>query len=172
MSKSRLVKLLDTGEQVPREEAYYAEKQRRYFSSREAYEKWAKPDEYWNKTIGLLIEITDYPSNLKLPPAFMKRLREEFKGVGFEAVYTALIYKRKEIEYRMQINNFADYTHRLNYIFVMIHDDVAAIAKQLEYLKYNKHEKSFDKDEVGEDFDLQIPKQHKGGKDLSYLIGE
>lgn len=172
MSKSRLVKLLDTGEQVPREEAYYAEKQRRYFSSREAYERWAKPDLYYNKTVGLLIELVDYPSNLKLPPRFLKRLREEYKGVGFEAVYTALIYKRNEIEHRMQINSFADYSHKLNYIAVMIHDDVAVIAKQLEYIKYNKHEKSFDANEVREDFDLQVPEQHTKAKDLSFLIGE
>ncbi len=171
MSKSRLVKLLDTGEQVPREEAYYAEKQRRYFSSRESYEKWLKPDKYWNKTIGLLIDIVNYPSNLKLPPRFMKQFREEYKGIGFEAVYTALVYKRKEIEYRMQINEFSDFTHKLNYISVMIHDDVAVIAKQLEYLKYNKHETSFE-NEGGEDFNLQIPDNHKEVKDLSALIGE
>ena len=169
MSKSRLVKLLDTGEQVSREEAYYAEKQRRYFSSREAYEKWLKPDEYWNKTIGLLIDIVNYPSNLKLPPRFMKQFREEYKGIGFEAVYTALVYKRKEIEYRMQINEFSDFTHKLNYISVMIHDDVAVIAKQLEYLKYNKHD---DDKEVSENLDLEIPTNNKRGKDLSYLLGD
>lgn len=172
MSKSRFVKLLDTGEEVLREDAYYAEKQHRYFSSKEAYERWKRPDEYWGKTVGLLIDIIDYPSSLKLPPKFLKRFREEYKGVGFEAVYTALVYKRKEIEFRLQINNFADYTHKLNYISVMIHDDVAAIAKQLEYLKYNKHEKCFDDNEVREDFDLQIPEQQTKAKDLSYLIGE
>lgn len=171
MAKSRFVTCLDTGKKVLREEAYYAEKQRRYFSSKEAFEKWNRPDEYWQKTIGLLIEIIDYPSKLRLPSRFLKKLQDTYKAVGFEAVYTALVYKRKEIEYRMQINDFADYSHKLNYIAVMIQDDVAKVAKQLEYLKYTKHEDSLE-NKGGEDFDLQLPENHKEVKNLSALIGE
>ena len=81
---------------------------------------------------------------MKLPGRFLKKLRDEYKGVGFEAVYLALVAKRNEIDYRMQINEFPDYARKFNYILAMIEDDVPVIAKQLEYLKYNRRENSFD----------------------------
>ena len=170
MSKSRFITCVDTGEQALRENCYYVPKMKRYFSSEEAFLKWNKPDEYWGKVIKEFIDIVDYPSKMKLPGRFLKKLRDEYKGVGFEPVYLALVAKRKEIDYRMQINEFPDYTRKLNYILAMIEGDVPAIAKQLEYLKYNKHEKSFDSNEGSEIIDLEIPENHKGGKDLSSLV--
>ena len=172
MSKSRFITCVDTGEQALRENCYYVPKMKRYFSSEEAFQKWNRPDEFWGKVIKEFIDIVDYPSKMKLPGRFLKKLRDEYKGVGFEAVYLALVAKRKEIDYRMQINEFPDYTRKFNYILAMIENDVPAIAKQLEYLKYNRREKSFDSNEGIGDFDLQIPENHKGGKDLSALIGE
>ena len=167
MSKSRFITCIDTGEQALREDCYYVPKMNRYFSSEEAFQKWNRPDEYWGKVIKELVDIVDYPSKMKLPGRFLKKIRDEYKNVGFEPVFLALVAKRAEIEYRMRINNFSDYSHRFNYILSMIQDDVPAIAKQLEYQKHNKIVNSNEGSEV---IDLEIPENHKGGKDLSSLV--
>ena len=167
MSKSKFVTCIDNGLQTAREDAYYVPSKRRYFSSKEAYERWSKPDPYWNKIIGELIDDTDYPSNLKLPGIVLKRIQDNYKGIGYEAVYVALIEKKRDIKYRMEINNFENYTKRFNYILAMIRDDVPVIAQKLKDEKRNEVKDN----NVGLDFEgVEIIDNHKGGLDLSYLI--
>lgn len=169
MSKKPFVTCLDNGMTVKREDAYYSPKHRRYFSSEEAFKKWSTPDKYWNKVIGLLIELSDYPNNLKLPGYTLKRLQDDYKGIGFEAVYIALEQKRKEIEYRMTINEFENYTKKLNYILVMIRDDIPGIVKKLKYEKSREANNNVD---FGFDDGVVIKDNHKGGRDLSFILGE
>lgn len=173
MSKKPFVTCVDNGMMVAREDAYYVPSKRRYFSSKEAYERWAKPDPYWNKTIGELVSLVDYPSDLKLPGSVLKRLQDDYKGIGFEAVYTALIEKKKEIDYRMQINTFDNYTKKMNYVLAMIRDDIPVIVKKL---RYEKSKEVKEKDNIVDGFDFNEGEvtvdNHKGGvRDLSSLIG-
>ena len=168
MSKKPYVTCLDNGKMVMREDAYYVPSKKRYFSSKEAYERWSRPDPFWNKVIGELISDVEFPSNLKLPGVVLKRLQDDYKGIGFEPVYMALLEKKQEIEFRMRINDFENYTKRLNYILAMIRDDVPVIAQRLkkkEVIKKNN-------DDIGLDFDVteKITDNHKGGQDLSFLL--
>lgn len=170
MSKKPFVTCVDNGMMVAREDAYYVPSRRRYFSSKEAYERWAKPDPYWNKTIGELVSLVDYPSNLKLPGSVLKRLQDNYKGIGFEAVYTALVEKQKDIEYRMQINTFENYTKKINYVLAMIRDDIPVIVKRL---RNEKSKEVKEKDSIVDGFDFnegENLKNNHGGRDLSSLI--
>lgn len=170
MSKKPFVTCVDNGMLVAREDAYYVPSKRRYFSSEEAYKRWSKPDPYWNKVIGELIDDADYPNGLKLPGSVLKRLQDNYKGIGFESVYVALLEKKQAIEYRMQINNFDNYTKKMNYILAMIRDDVPVIAQKL---KHEKREENNEKETIVEDFDFNVGEnKHNGGRDLSFLIGE
>lgn len=170
MSKKPFVTCVDNGMMVAREDAYYVPSRRRYFSSKEAYEHWCKPDPYWNKTIGELVSLVDYPSNLKLPGSVLKRLQDNYKGVGFEAVYTALVEKQKDIEYRMQINTFENYTKKINYVLAMIRDDIPVIVKRL---RNEKSKEVREESNIVDGFDFnegEITNNQRGGRDLSSLI--
>lgn len=173
MSKKPFVTCIDNGMMVAREDAYYVPSRRRYFSSKEAYERWAKPDPYWNKVIGELISYVDYPSGMKLPGYVLKRLQDDYKGVGFESVYVALVEKKQEIEYRLRINDFPNYTKKMNYVLAMIREDIPIVAQRLKYEK-RKEVKDEDNNVSGFDFDgVELKENHQNGvRDLSYLIGE
>lgn len=169
---SKLIKCVDTGLEATREESYYVASMRRYFSSKEAYEKWSKPktttDAFYRKVTTFLGEHAGFPSGIPFPGIVLRKLRINYTAVGYEPVYLALIEKEKDINYWLQKKDFDNFTSKMLYMLGMIKDIVPVKVVQLRHQKAQQ-EKTISEAETNVT-DYIIPTKKQKVKDLSELF--
>ena len=116
----RKVKLQDTGEYSTSNTAYQAPN-KKYYSSKAAYEKMAANATYRAKCIDTMYNILDYQTFMKLPTYFYKRLKE-CEGYGYEVVYRCMLDKANDIRWAVKNKDFNSEVGKMMYIWAILNN--------------------------------------------------
>ena len=123
---ARQVKCQDTGLLADKSTSYKAA-DGKYYSSEAAFNR-IREEREWRKNIyELLIEIFGFKNDY-VPPAYRKEI-ESFIGFGFENVYLAIRYARKDIEWALTHKEFKSEYAQARYISAIIGNVVGEIIR-------------------------------------------
>lgn len=119
---ARKVKLQDTGEYSTSNIAYRGDNGK-YYSSKDAFDKYNNNKEYRQKCIDLMFDVLGYKNNMIIPTYFYKSLTK-FEGVGYEALYNTMIRQDKSVQWALKTKNFSGETAKVMYIMAIYNNNV------------------------------------------------
>ena len=136
----RKVKLQDTGEYGASNTAYQAPN-KKYYSSKAAYEKMAANATYRAKCIDAIYTILEYKTFMKLPTYFYKRLRE-CEGYGYDVVYRCMLDKAKDIRWAINNKDFNSEIGKMMYIWAILDNHMNDALKEVTAERRERERKS------------------------------
>lgn len=180
MSKSQFIKCLDTGLESTREDAYYVPSIRKYFSSEQGYLLWKdnpkihkevnkngkKVDPYYKRVVDFLVANSDFPKGIPFPTIVLARMRDNYKSMGYQALFLALTSKEKQIQYYMRVKTFKNYAGKMLYMLAMVKDDVPVEYNRL--VKLNAVQICTENDDV----DIELAPKKQKTKDIRAFLDD
>ena len=118
---------IDTGEKIDPKLAYVVLSEnskgktvKKYYSSKEGYEKYTYDNKYRRKCTDLIMEYMGYKPKMKLPTLTFKLVEEYKDPIGFDVLYETLLSQRNNIEYAFRNKDFGGDIARIQYLFAII----------------------------------------------------
>lgn len=163
----RKCKLQDTGETGDTSTAYKAP-DKKYYSSKEAYEKIAINSENRMKCISKLMDILGYKQGMKLPTITYKKIKE-YEVYGYDVLYETILRQEKSIQWALTNKQFTSETSKISYIMAILQNNVMDSYKDKVALEKAMN-KSL-KQDTNSILDLDIGGTKKQSNDVSNLLG-
>ena len=166
---SRKVKLQDTGEFGINTQAYQAQN-KKYYSSKEAYQKIARNAEYRAKCIDGMYALLEYKDFMKLPTYFYKRL-SECEGYGYDVVYHCMKKKARDIQWAIHNKEFNSEVGKMQYIWAILNNYMNDALKQVvaeRRAEEKKNKTSAVEESVN--VDLEIPEVKQSTVNISKFL--
>lgn len=167
----RKVKLQDTGEFSTNISAYQAPN-KKYYSSKAAYEKMARNAEYRAKCIDAMYSLLEYQSFMKLPTYFYKRLKE-CEGYGYDVVYKCILNKAKDIQWAIKNKDFNSEIGKMMYIWAILNNHMNDALKEVAADRRAEEKRSkISAVEESVNVDLDIDNGKQSTVDISKFLEE
>lgn len=165
----RIVKDQLTGEKKPNTELWQAPN-KKYYTSKEAYEIYESSNEYRIKTINLAMDILGYKDGMKLPTLFYKKVKE-WEVYGNDVIYNTLNAQCQNIEWAIKNKQFNGEVAKVMYISAIIQNHIMD-----EYKKKvieNKRKVIEKRNETSiETTNIDNVGKTSKGRDVSNLLGD
>lgn len=167
----RKVKLQDTGEYSTSDVAYQAPN-KKYYSSKEAYNKIVTNGKYRTKCIEFIYELLGYKEYMKIPTYFYKRLKE-CEGYGYDVVYKCMQIKAKDIKWALINKDFNSEVGKIMYIWAILDNGMNDALKEIVAERREVERRTLEtkvEQSVNVDLDVNTVKQHT--VDISKFLEE
>lgn len=170
----RLVKDQLTGEKALASKLYCVEsessgkKVKKYYTSKEAYEKWSENNLYRMKCIDAMFEVMGYSKGMMIPTLFYKKLKD-FESVGYEALYNTMVSQNKYVQYALQTKTFNTEVSKVMYIMAIYSNHVMDEYKMIVKKNREKKKESVEYSQMSIS-DFEINNRKKVNKDISKYL--
>lgn len=118
----RQVKCQDTGELRNSEELFKAPN-KKYYSSKEAWERIEQNKIYRQKCIDFLMDLLGYKPGMKLPTVTFKMIKEYEEPYGLDVLYATMVSQRQSCEWALMNKSFAQETAKIFYLFAIFQNN-------------------------------------------------
>lgn len=173
-----LVKDQLTGESRPKEELFCVtttkmdrngkiKKTNKYYTSKEAYEKWESNKIYRQKCIDLMYEILQYKEFMKLPGFFWKKL-SSWESYEYKVVYRCMQNNYKNMCWAIINKDFGSETGKVMYLSAIIENNLNDALKEIN--AENKLYTSAKNDDIADMIDLDVIGKKQSKKDISRFL--
>lgn len=163
----RQVKCQDTGELIPKTDAYKASNGK-YYSSEEAFKCLMDEKIYRQKCLDELGNILGYHEGQKFPTIVAKKLKE-YQYYGYKVVLQTIIDKRSVIEYSISHKDFTSEYNKVSYVMAIITNSINDVKKKIDKEQRLQHisNNAITSEEVES---IQTPTNHGDIHDISKFL--
>ena len=166
---ARLVKLVDTGELVPKTTpGIYLAPNKRYYSSEDIWLIGDLDELNRKKCINKMYDFMGYESTQKLSTLFFGKLKEWRQGYKYNVILRAMELAKESIEYATRTKSFDNENAKIKYIIAIIQNNLNDALKREKFEKRTKDITKHCEDIT----DITIPSIARKRSDVSLLAGE
>ena len=167
---TRLVKLIDTGELVPKTTpGIYLAPNKKYYSSEDVWLAEDLDKTIRNKCIDKMFDYMGYSSGQKLSTFFFGKLKDWRQGYKYAVILRAMELAKESIEYATRTKTFDNENAKVMYLSAIIQNNLNDALKKEEFEKTQRRRTK----NITEHYeDISIPSNVKKRTNVSDLAGE
>ena len=122
----RIVNFIDTKSKGNSADGFKAPKGK-YFSTRQAYEKWEQKRVDRSRCIEALMELLGYDDPNMKPNTFLFRELKSLEPYGYDVIFDTILECEDAIEYTLETKGFNNEINEIKYIMAIINNNIKAV---------------------------------------------